>query len=60
MKKGVSFWEIAIQLNRTQAAVTQRVTTGKWKRPSWAAGKKKPVVWKTADQDFKGFQEAAS
>jgi hypothetical protein len=59
-EEGASFSEIPIKLNRTQAAVMQRVTTGKWKHPSWATGKKKPVVWKTTDQDFKGFQEAPS
>jgi hypothetical protein len=28
--------------------------------PSWAGRRKKPVVWKNMNQDFKGFQEESS
>ena len=59
-EKGTSFSEIAIKLNRTQAAVMQRAKTGKWNRPAWAKRKKKPVVWRITDQDFKVFQEESS
>jgi hypothetical protein len=57
---GVPISEIAVKLNRTQAAIMQRSVARKWSRPSGARRKKKPVEWKTANQGFKGFQEAPS
>jgi hypothetical protein len=59
-KRGTPFSEIAIKLNHTQAAVIQRAASKKWHRPSGAKRKKKPVVWKTMNENFKVFQEAPS
>jgi len=59
-KGGTRFSEIATKLNRTQVAIMQRAIVKKWYNPSQAMRKKKPVVWKTVDQDFKGFQEEPS
>jgi hypothetical protein len=58
--RGTPFSEIATKLNRTHNAIVQRATSKKWHVPSQAMRKKKPVVWKTVDQDFKAFQEAPS
>ena len=59
-ESGTPFSEVAMKLNRTQAAIVQRAASKKWHRPSGERSKKKPVVWKTADQDFKGLQEESS
>jgi IS30 family transposase len=59
-KAGIPFSEIATKLNRTHEAIIQRAISKKWYVPSQAMRKKKPVVWKTVDQDFKVFQEAPS
>ena len=59
-KEGAPFSKIATKLNRTQVAIMQRATAKKWHVPSQAMRRKKPVVWKTVDQDFKGFQEEPS
>jgi hypothetical protein len=46
-----------MKLNRSQAAIVQRAAFKKWHRASGERSRKKPVVWKTDDQDFKGLQE---
>jgi peptidyl-tRNA hydrolase len=57
---GTPLAEISITLNRTQAAVIQRATAKKWHVPSQAVRKKRPVIWRMADQDFKVLEEAPS
>ena len=57
---GAPFSEIAAKLNRTHNAIMQRATSKKWHVPSQAMRKKRPVVWKTVNQDFKVFQGAPS
>jgi hypothetical protein len=52
--------EIALKLNLNQAAIEQHAKAGKWNRPSWFKQRKKPVIWKVVDQNFKGFQEESS
>ena len=57
---GIPFSEIATKLNRTPNAVMYHAMSKKWQCPPQTMIKKKPVIWKTVDQDFKGFQEAPS
>jgi hypothetical protein len=59
-KRGTPFSEIATMLNRTHNAIMQRAISKKWHVPSQAMRKKKPVVWKMVNQNFKVFQEAPS
>jgi hypothetical protein len=57
-EKGTPVSEIALKLH--QAAIEQHAKAGKWNRPSWFKQRKKPVIWKIAEQNFKGFQEESS
>jgi hypothetical protein len=59
-ESGAPCSEVAIKLNRTQAAIVQRAASEKWHRPSGGKKEKKPIVWRTAVQDFKGLQEESS
>jgi len=59
-KGGTPFSEIAAKLNRTHEAIMQRAISKKWYAPSQYRRKKKPVIWKTVDQDFRVFQEEPS
>jgi len=60
INSGTLFSEIAIKLNRTQSSIIQRAAAKKWHGPSRECKKKKPVVWKVVNQDFRGLQEEPS
>jgi hypothetical protein len=57
---GIPVPEIALKLNLTQAAIVQHARVKKWNRPPCAKRRKEPIVWKTTEQNFKGFQEESS
>jgi hypothetical protein len=57
---GASVPEIALKLNLTPASIVQHAKAGKWNRPPWAKQRKKPVIWKVMEQNFKGFQSEPS
>ncbi len=57
---GAPFSLIALNLNRSQDAIVQRATARKWFVLTQTIKKKKPVVWRSIDQNFKGLQEESS
>jgi hypothetical protein len=59
-EEGTPVSEIAMKLNLHQAAIEQHAKVGKWNRPSWFKQRKKPAIWKIAEQNFKGFKEESS
>jgi hypothetical protein len=59
-EEGTPVPEIALKLNFTTASIVQHAKVGRWNRPPWAKQRKKPVVWKVVEQNFKSSQSESS